>query len=213
MSTTFIDSNYINRLQGQGCMEKNTLSNEGKHITHKFKNACDESRHIAFYRVLKIYSVFFCLFSGGINKSFFSSLFFSFVSFFSLFRVKMYIRIKRQKTTWFLQVNETEKVSNVKKQLTDLLPGKTPTDLQFQISGKQLGTFVPLEDDNKLDQLGIIEDSILYLCLWIPNESLFFIEMVFDFLNDRYSLGWKMGNCGCPRVYTFNRGFERKGTN
>ena len=94
----------------------------------------------------------------------------------------MYIRIKRNKTTWFLEVTETEKVSNVKKQMSELLSGKSHSDLQFQISGKQTGTFVPLEDDNKLDQLGIVEDSILYLCLWIPNTSKIFYNFIYIFV-------------------------------
>lgn len=84
----------------------------------------------------------------------------------------MYVRVKRHKTTWFVDSPEHEPVAGLKRRIAELLPGKTPKDLQLNILGKQPGTFTPLEDDSHLDQLGILDDSILYMSLWIPSESI-----------------------------------------
>ena len=84
----------------------------------------------------------------------------------------MYIRVKRAKTTWFIEAKEQETIASVKKTLAALLPGKTPKDIQLQIPSKGTASgYTALEDDSKLDQMGLIDDSVIYMSIWLSSES------------------------------------------
>ena len=85
----------------------------------------------------------------------------------------MYLRVKRHKTCWFVEANEQDTVALLKKHICEYLVGKTVKDIQLQIPGKTAGSFIALEDENKLDQLGILDDSVLYLSLM--TEGFFFL--------------------------------------
>ena len=84
----------------------------------------------------------------------------------------MYVRVKRTTSTWFIDLGEHDSVLALKKKIAELLPGKTHKELQLQVpSSKQAGTYLPLEDDSKLDQVDISDDSVVYVVFWIPSET------------------------------------------
>ncbi len=84
----------------------------------------------------------------------------------------MYVRVKRATTTWFIEAGERDSVLSLKKKIAELLPGRTAKELQLQVSStKQAGAFLPLEDDNKLDQVDISDDSVVFLSLWVPGSD------------------------------------------
>jgi hypothetical protein len=74
------------------------------------------------------------------------------------------LRVKQGITTYFIQLESNDTILNLKKKLVDLItPLKSLKEIQLQIQKQQDKTFIVLEDDHKLDQMGILDDSIVYL--------------------------------------------------
>jgi hypothetical protein len=72
----------------------------------------------------------------------------------------IYLRIKRHKTTTFLQVAPNETIFKIKFVLSKLIKSKEPLQLRLFIPGKLQSQ---LENKQQIDQLGLVNDSILYL--------------------------------------------------
>ncbi|KAI9207333.1 uncharacterized protein BJ171DRAFT_494319 [Polychytrium aggregatum] len=84
----------------------------------------------------------------------------------------IYIRIKRHRTTWFLEANPSDSVVAVKTRFAALLLEKTdPRDVRFSIHNSQTNVYTPLEDGSMLDQLGLKNESVLFATFWISNEA------------------------------------------
>ncbi|WIA13143.1 hypothetical protein OEZ86_006430 [Tetradesmus obliquus] len=77
--------------------------------------------------------------------------------------MSMYIRVKRQKTTVFLQVEPTDTVLEVKQKLQALLD-KSPDKLQLLREVREAsGQWLPLDDAKKLAELKVENDDVLAL--------------------------------------------------
>ena len=84
--------------------------------------------------------------------------------------MSLVLRIKRQITTYFLSMEPSDTVLELKKKILDLIPGiyfalkigKKSSEIQLQIS-KLDKTYTTLEDDHKLEQMGILDDSVIFL--------------------------------------------------
>eukprot|EP00878_Enallax_costatus_P027251 GHUV01029316.1.p3 GENE.GHUV01029316.1~~GHUV01029316.1.p3 ORF type:complete len:108 (+),score=44.26 GHUV01029316.1:368-691(+) len=74
----------------------------------------------------------------------------------------MYIRVKRQKTTVFLQVEPTDTVLEIKQKLQGLIE-QPPDKVQLH---KQLanGSYEQLEDSKKLADLKVENDDVVAMC-------------------------------------------------
>lgn len=78
-------------------------------------------------------------------------------------QMSMYIRVKRQKTTVFLQVEPTDTVLEVKQKLQALLD-KSPDKLQLLREVREAsGQWLPLDDAKKLAELKVENDDVLAL--------------------------------------------------
>eukprot|EP00882_Tetradesmus_deserticola_P008288 GHRQ01008738.1.p1 GENE.GHRQ01008738.1~~GHRQ01008738.1.p1 ORF type:complete len:119 (+),score=50.12 GHRQ01008738.1:586-942(+) len=75
--------------------------------------------------------------------------------------MSMYIRVKRQKTTVFLQVEPTDTVLEVKQKLQALLD-KAPGKLQLLKEVREAsGQYLPLDDAKKLADLKVENDDVV----------------------------------------------------
>ncbi|KND00144.1 uncharacterized protein SPPG_04485 [Spizellomyces punctatus DAOM BR117] len=84
----------------------------------------------------------------------------------------MYLRVKRQKTTWFVEAQPQDTVQQLKTKLaTTLNREKDAKDLRLQVPGKQPGTYSPLDDTAVLEQIGLVDDAVVYLSFWIAGQS------------------------------------------
>eukprot|EP00198_Chlamydomonas_reinhardtii_P004821 XP_001694157.1 predicted protein [Chlamydomonas reinhardtii] len=76
----------------------------------------------------------------------------------------MYVRVKRQKTTYFLHVEPTDTVLEVKQKLQELVD--QPPESQQLFKGQAV-----LEDARKLIDLKVENDDVLALCYLQPDGS------------------------------------------
>lgn len=76
----------------------------------------------------------------------------------------MYVRVKRQKTTYFLHVEPTDTVLEVKQKLQELV------DMQPESQQLLKEQFV-LDDAKKLNDLKVENDDVLALCFMQPDGS------------------------------------------
>ncbi|GMH36217.1 hypothetical protein BSKO_04085 [Bryopsis sp. KO-2023] len=73
----------------------------------------------------------------------------------------MYVRVKRLKTTYFLQVKPTDTILEVKQKLQEYC--EQPPEFQRLL--KQKGTsWTALDDARRLEELEIKNDEIIALC-------------------------------------------------
>jgi hypothetical protein len=79
----------------------------------------------------------------------------------------IYLRIKHKKTTYFLNVNPTETVFRVKFLLAKLIKNKEPRELKLLLPGK--GQQIPLENTQTIDQVGLVNDSFIYVIFLVDN--------------------------------------------
>ncbi|KAI9090962.1 hypothetical protein DFS34DRAFT_636220 [Phlyctochytrium arcticum] len=83
----------------------------------------------------------------------------------------IYIRIKRHKTTYFVETTPQSTIANLKTHLHTLIHReREPKDLRLQTQGKAAGQYSPLDDTAVLEQVGVGEDAVLYLTYWIPGQ-------------------------------------------
>jgi hypothetical protein len=83
------------------------------------------------------------------------------------------LRVKRNITTYFIMCESNDTILNLKKKLLDIItPSKNLKEIQLQIQKSSDKSFVVLEDDHKLDQMGILDDGIVYL-VYLNNDGKF----------------------------------------
>ncbi|KAJ3057296.1 hypothetical protein HK097_009249 [Rhizophlyctis rosea] len=89
----------------------------------------------------------------------------------------IYLRIKRQKTVFFVETTPQETVLQLKQKLFNILNReKQVKDMKLEVKqpGKQATappTYATLEDSAVLETLGLENDGELFLTFWIPGES------------------------------------------
>ncbi|KAI8807634.1 hypothetical protein BJ742DRAFT_811348 [Cladochytrium replicatum] len=91
----------------------------------------------------------------------------------------IYLRVKRRKTTYFVEIPPTDTVLALKNKLATALSTQTePKDMRLLVTSKAQSQqpnnqqqYSSLEDSGVLEQLGIIDDQIVYLVLWVANEN------------------------------------------
>jgi hypothetical protein len=72
------------------------------------------------------------------------------------------IRVKRQRTTMFIQVSLSDSIGKVKNQISNILfKEKLPKDIRLHV--QQKGGYNVLEDNAILEQVGVVDDGILYM--------------------------------------------------
>ena len=75
-----------------------------------------------------------------------------------------YLRVKRNKTVWFVECSLAETVSKFKAKLSQFInKEKEPADMKLFLAGKTPGSWTALEDTSVLEQLGISDQSSVYL--------------------------------------------------
>ncbi|KAI8903566.1 hypothetical protein EDD86DRAFT_250279 [Gorgonomyces haynaldii] len=75
-----------------------------------------------------------------------------------------YIRVKRQRTVYFVEAKITDSVFKVKQTLSHILfKDKSPKDIRLHILGKTPGSFSTLEDNQTLEQVGVQEEGLIYM--------------------------------------------------
>ncbi|KAJ3186940.1 hypothetical protein HDU85_006977 [Gaertneriomyces sp. JEL0708] len=92
----------------------------------------------------------------------------------------IYLRLKRHKTTWFVEAKPTDTVQTLKNHLLPQLPSQSTTTIQIQIpttskTASDVPQYAPLDDSAVLEQIGIVDDSVLYVVFnegdgWEPVE-------------------------------------------
>ncbi|KAI8818898.1 uncharacterized protein EV422DRAFT_535840 [Fimicolochytrium jonesii] len=106
----------------------------------------------------------------------------------------MYLRVKRQKTIYFLECTPQDSIGSLKTKLAHgpLNREKDPKDLKFFVATAPRAEAAPakgtakadakgdpaptpgyagLEDAALLEQLGLVDDSVVYLAYWVPGEG------------------------------------------
>ncbi|KAJ3165259.1 hypothetical protein HDU88_004344 [Geranomyces variabilis] len=81
----------------------------------------------------------------------------------------MYVRIKHHKRTYFVECVSTSTVGSLKPKL--LAQAGTTADVKLHIAGKTPGTYSSLEDAAVLEQVGIVDEQILYAAFWVTGEA------------------------------------------
>jgi elongin-B len=76
----------------------------------------------------------------------------------------MYVRVKRQKITLFIQVEPSDKISDIKSEIESLIK-KQPDQQRLFKDG------IPLEIDQTLAELKIENDDIIALSLFIDDNG------------------------------------------
>lgn len=88
--------------------------------------------------------------------------------------IQSYLRVKRQKQTYFVDIKLLDTVLKLKNQLSVMLfKERLPKEIRLQIPGKTAGQYTPLEDTAILEQVGLADEGVVYMCLWIPHQSNF----------------------------------------
>ncbi|CAI2175563.1 692_t:CDS:2 [Funneliformis geosporum] len=89
---------------------------------------------------------------------------------------QIYFRVKRHKTTIFLQAKITDKILTLKKNIIKILGDsekRDPKKLQLLISTDDSESPVSYsildKDEDTVNQLGLKDDQILFLCFWDDN--------------------------------------------
>ncbi|KAI9184180.1 hypothetical protein H9P43_003233 [Blastocladiella emersonii ATCC 22665] len=94
----------------------------------------------------------------------------------------MTVRVKRGKATYFVQCAATDTVLALKRKVAKLVM-RDPRDLRLMVPKDKIATTVDyallaqkdklaeLEDKAVLDQLGVPDDAVVFLALWIPGET------------------------------------------
>ncbi|KAI8841296.1 hypothetical protein BC829DRAFT_420611 [Chytridium lagenaria] len=88
----------------------------------------------------------------------------------------MYIRAKRLKSTYFVTCEPTETVQSFKIRLAGMLGrGKDYIkEMRLSVPNKTGDGYNTLEDTGILEQLGVVDDAVVYLTLWMqgnPNAA------------------------------------------
>ncbi|KAI8805836.1 hypothetical protein BJ742DRAFT_741054 [Cladochytrium replicatum] len=95
----------------------------------------------------------------------------------------IYLRVKRKKTTYFIEIAPTDTVLSLKNRLATVLSPTDPKDMRLLVPTKTQSQqpnsqqqnsqqqYSSLEDSGVLEQLGIVDDQIVYVVLWVSNES------------------------------------------
>jgi hypothetical protein len=111
----------------------------------------------------------------------------------------MTVRVKRGKSTFFIQCNATDTVLSLKRKLGKLV-NKEARDLRLMVPKDKISTtvdytmlqqkekLIELEDKAALDQIGIPDDAVIFLIFWIAGEIN---------ASDGYALNPLIGNLGC----------------
>ncbi|KAJ3154181.1 hypothetical protein HDU86_004725 [Geranomyces michiganensis] len=81
----------------------------------------------------------------------------------------MYVRIKHHKRTYFIECASTSTVGSLKPKL--LAQAGTTADVKLHIAGKTPGTYNSLEDAAVLEQVGIVDEQVLYAAFWVAGEG------------------------------------------
>ncbi|KAJ3103013.1 hypothetical protein HDU97_010451 [Phlyctochytrium planicorne] len=84
----------------------------------------------------------------------------------------MYIRVKRLKATYFITIEEADTVLALKSKVASTI-GKgreALKDIRLSVLNKTGDAYNTLEDSGILEQLGIVDDSVVYLTLWMPGN-------------------------------------------
>ncbi|KAJ3012786.1 hypothetical protein HKX48_006091 [Thoreauomyces humboldtii] len=83
---------------------------------------------------------------------------------------QMYVRIKHHKATHFIECTTTSTVSFLKQRfLAQTTPPPNATaapDVRLHIPGKSPGTWAALDDAAVLEQVGVVNDSVLGAAFW-----------------------------------------------
>lgn len=74
----------------------------------------------------------------------------------------MYLRVKRQRTTLFVNTKPNETIFKLKSIISKLLHKETPKQIQLLLPAKT-GGYTTLEDNATLDQLGLVNDSAVLM--------------------------------------------------
>eukprot|EP01028_Stygiella_incarcerata_P013438 TRINITY_DN82319_c0_g1_i1.p2 TRINITY_DN82319_c0_g1~~TRINITY_DN82319_c0_g1_i1.p2 ORF type:complete len:143 (-),score=57.13 TRINITY_DN82319_c0_g1_i1:128-556(-) len=74
--------------------------------------------------------------------------------------MSVYLKVKRHKTTYFIQSEETSKILDVKNSLQELT-GRSTSHLRLFCDSK--GGKVLCEDDQTIERIGLASGSVLYL--------------------------------------------------
>jgi hypothetical protein len=80
----------------------------------------------------------------------------------------VYLRVKRHKTTYFIQSEETSSMLDVKGSLSELT-GKSVGHLRLFCDSK--GGKVLCEDDQTIERIGLVSGSVLYLVFPVGDPS------------------------------------------
>ncbi|KAJ1504921.1 hypothetical protein HMI54_014626 [Coelomomyces lativittatus] len=91
------------------------------------------------------------------------------------------IRVKRLKTTFFIQCSATDNIITLKKRLSKLThkeikdirllvpKDKISTQIDYSIFGNK-DKWAELDDKTVLDQIGMPDDAVVYMIFWISGE-------------------------------------------
>ncbi|KNE54618.1 hypothetical protein AMAG_00582 [Allomyces macrogynus ATCC 38327] len=91
------------------------------------------------------------------------------------------LRVKRHKTTYFVQCSATDTVLALKRRVAKLV-GRDPRDVRLLVPKDKMTTTVDyaavhskdklaeLEDKAVLDQLGMPDDAVVFAVFWVPGE-------------------------------------------
>ncbi|KAL3899187.1 MAG: hypothetical protein SGCHY_002230 [Lobulomycetales sp.] len=79
-----------------------------------------------------------------------------------------FIRVKRFKQTFFVESDAQDTVLGLKQRL-EPLTGKQAGDVRLLLSPSTPA----LDDHAVLDQVGVQDDTVVYMVYWIPGEQVF----------------------------------------
>ncbi|KAJ3196584.1 hypothetical protein HK101_008376 [Irineochytrium annulatum] len=99
--------------------------------------------------------------------------------------MSMCLRVKRQKTTIFVNVEPTDSVMSLKLKLAQILGRgrEGAKDLRLQTLGKTPDVYNTLEDSGILEQLSVTDDGILYMTYWISGNRMDLANALVAFCN------------------------------
>ncbi len=77
----------------------------------------------------------------------------------------MHVRLKRQKETHYVTINPSDSVLALKKKYATPL-GLTPKNVRVMLANKTV-----LEDAQILEQIGVVNDQVLFVVHSLPNDD------------------------------------------
>ncbi|TPX38105.1 hypothetical protein SmJEL517_g00107 [Synchytrium microbalum] len=75
------------------------------------------------------------------------------------------VRVKRQKTTYFISTAPSSSIAELKQELAKIIGVSNVANIRLHVAGKAPGTYNLVDDVATLDQLAVADDGVLYMAL------------------------------------------------